>query len=283
MPANRIALILGIICALIASVLVLNFVRENENKIRKAQEIFKMDVVFAKEFIASRTIISAEQVEIRRIPKDGVPPNVATKLAEVIGLPVKTDIIAGEPINLNRLVRKGEEAGLSFLIPPGMRAITIAMDEVIGVAGFIRPGERVDVIGTIEPKNSQTGSITWTILQDIEVLAVSQELTTPKQDTKKTENTENKEKAKLGTSVTLAVTPYQAQKIALSEEKGVLRLTLRPALKEAEVKIAPIRENNLIPYGVDTGVRATGQPRSQPQTRRVEIISGNKVDYVTVY
>lgn len=282
MPGNRIALIIGLICAFIASFLVFQTMQNNAKQLEEAKRIKKIDVVFAKVLIPARTRVTADQVEVRKVPEDGVPPNVATKISDVVDLATRTDILANEPVNMDRIVREGEDAGMAFLIPPGMRAITIAVDEVIGVAGFIRPGERVDVIGTIELKNSQTGSTTWTVVQDVEVLAVSQEMTAAvREDRAQNNNDEEKEKARLGTSVTLAVTPYQAQKIALSEERGSLRLTLRPALKEPEVKVAPVRESGLIPFGADPGVR--GQPGAAPQTRRVEIISGNKVDYVTVY
>ena len=149
------------------------------------------------------------------------------------------------------------------------------------MAGFVKPGERVDIIGTMEPKESQNGSVTWTVLQDVEVLAVSQEMNAPVKESKK-DNKNND--PKLGTSVTLAVTPYQAQKVALAEEKGVLRLTLRPALKELNVTVAPVRESSLIPSSTGGGgFKAPVTPITRVKPRRqIEVISGNKTVIVTV-
>lgn len=270
MPGNKTALIVALICASIASVLVYQTMKQNSKP--KVIEVPKTAVVCAKAFIPARTIITQDQVEVKSIPQEAVNKDSALKLEDVVGLVTKSDLIQGEQINLNRLLRKGEQVGLSFMIPPGMRAITIAVNEVAGVAGFVKPGERVDVIGTLDSQNTE--SVSWTVVQDVEVLAVAQDMGEPVKD-----NKNQAKDAKVSTSVTLCVTPYQAQKIALAEEKGALRLTLRPALSEEQINVAPVRSSGLIP----SGTRVSGGTKTQPSTtRKVEVIIGSKSQTVTV-
>lgn len=270
MGGSKTALMLALICALIASVIVYRIVQEKSKP--QLVAIPKTTVVYAKTAISARTTISAEQLELRQIPKEAVGTDSALALQDVIGLITKSEILPGEQLNLNRLVRKGDPVGLSFLIPSGMRAITIAVNEVVGVAGFIKPGERVDIIETLESGSS--GSISWTVLQDVEVLAVSQDMVSPARDVKVGLASKQAD-PKVGTSVTIAVTPLQAQKVALAGEKGVLRLTLRPVLKEAELLIPPVREYNLLP-----SYPSSSSTQSQ---KRIEIISGSKSQIITVY
>ncbi|HOJ77793.1 MAG TPA: Flp pilus assembly protein CpaB [Bacillota bacterium] len=278
MPGNKVALGLALICALIASIIVYRIMKQNDQP--QVVEVPKVPVVYAKATIPARTVISAEQLEIRQIPEDAVIPDSYSKIDELVGLVTKAEIVQGEPINKNRVLQKGQTMGLSFVIPPGKRAITISINEVIGVAGFVKPGERVDLIGTIEPKDSGSGSVSWTVIQDVEVLAVAQEMGEPVKDEKKDAK---KTEPKLATSVTLAVTPLQAQKIALAEEKGVLRLTLRPLLREEELNLLPVSESNLIP-GRPTPPRPATPAEPQPQIpkRTIEVISGGKSQIITV-
>lgn len=288
MPGNKVALVLALICASVASFIVYKMIKSNSQP--KTVEIPKTAVVIAKTAIPTRTVITEDQVEIKMVPKEAVNPGTALKLDEVVGLITKNDILEGEQVNTNRLVKKGEKIGLAFIIPPGMRAITIAVNEVAGVAGFVKPGEKVDVIGTMEPKKSEEGTVGWTVIQDVEVLAVAQDLgDIPKTDQKDTNAPNSKEQGKVGTSVTLAVTPDQAQKIALAEERGVLRLTLRPAVQEAEVKLNPVKESQLIPYQVaprppvrDIPSTVT-VPAPTPRGKQIEVISGGKSQIITVY
>jgi pilus assembly protein CpaB len=266
-------LILALICATGASSLVYRFLKSATGP--KAIEIPKANLVFARTTIPARTQVAAEQLEVRQVPREAVAPDMVQKVEEIVGLIAKTEIIQGEPVNINRLFRKGDQMGLSSIIPEGMRAITIPIDEIIGVAGFVKPGEKVDLIGTMQPQWSKE-SISWTLLQDIEVLAVSQEMGVSNQGYGL--GNSQSVKAKVGTSVTLAVTPVQAEKIVLSKEKGALHLTLRPVLKEAEQDIPAVRESNLIPG--DKPRSASGKKKSTKQV--IEVINGAKSKFVTV-
>jgi pilus assembly protein CpaB len=271
---KKTALIIALICASIASLIVYRTI--NEGSKAKITEVPKTRVIYAKTTIPARTVVTTEQLEVRFIPKEVINQDSALKIEDVVGFTTKSEIIQGEQVNLNRLVRKGDNVGLTFIIPPGMRAITIPVNEVLGVAGFIKPGEKVDLIGLLQPKNGGD-SISWTLLQDIEVLAVSQDMGNLNKDAKNSMTPQTAD-AKVGTSVTLAVTPFQAQKIVLSAEKGTIHLALRPALKEAEQNIPLIRESNLLPIS-----KSTSPPRKTPSPKRVvEIISGGKSRFIMV-
>jgi pilus assembly protein CpaB len=269
---NKTALILALVCAAIASIIVYHSIKEGSRP--KIIETPKIGVVFAKITIPARSEVSADQLEVRIISKEAVNQDSALKIEDVVGLTTKAEIIQGEQVNLQRLVHKGDNVGLSFLIPPGMRAVTIPVNEVLGVAGFIKPGEKVDLIETLLPKNSGE-SISWTILQDIEVLAVSQDMGNLSKDS----NNQQAADGKVSTSVTLAVTPIQAQKIVLSIEKGTIHLALRPALKEAEQNIPLIRESSLLP----SSKSPTSPKNIQHSSKRViEVISGGNSQFITV-
>jgi pilus assembly protein CpaB len=283
MPNNKFALVLALLCASIASFLIYKVIKESSKP--KMAVIPKTNVVVAKVIIPARSIVTVEQIELKAVPLEALSKDTAQKIEDVVGSITKSEILDGESINLNRLVRKGESIGLSFVIPQGMRAITIAMNEVIGVAGFIKAGEKVDIVGIVQSKTENT-SIAWTVLQAVEVLAVSQDMGTPANDPKNNNNTTSKvNEAKVGTSVTLAVTPLQAEKVALAEEKGSLRLTLRPVLKEKDLIIPPIRENNLVTgesSHKSTTIRNTSV-NIEPVKQRIEIISGANTQILTVY
>ncbi len=302
MPGNKIALILAFICAAIASVIVYNTLKEGSKV--KVIESPKKPVVFAKTNIPARSVIDGDQLEIRMIPEEAVGSNAATKIEELTGLITKADLIQGEQVNVNRLVKVGEKIGLSFVIPPGMRALTIAINEVVGVAGFIKIGERVDIIGTLEPKDSPVGTISWTVAQNLEVLAVSQEMGDPVIKAEETESAKKKKgtkrpqkaEAKIGTSVTLAVTPQQAERIALAGERGVLRLILRPVLEEPLLDIPPIDEmtiftqNDLPKPSISPSPSPTKVTRvrrikrrsiiKKRPVRRIEVVSGPEIKVI---
>jgi pilus assembly protein CpaB len=235
----------------------------------------KVSVVFAKTAIPARSVVTTGQLEIRLIPSEAANQDSARKLQDVEGFTTKSEIIQGEQVNLNRLFRKGENTGLSYLIPKGMRAITIPVNEVLGVAGFIKPGEKVDLIEILHSKDNGDG-IAWTLLQDIEVLAVSQDMGYPNQD--KSASNPQAAEAKVGTSVTLAVTPIQAQKIVLVAEKGIIHLTLRPAVKESELYIPVTKESGLLPANRSYSTT----PKTQSSKKVIEVISGGKSQFISV-
>ena len=133
-----------------------------------------VSVVAAKSAIAPRTRLTRDLVYVREIPEEVVHPKTVRDIDSVVGLIAKYEILEGEPIMLDRLYGEDERIGLVSSVPNHMRAVTVPVDEVVGVAGFVKPGDKVDIIVTASGV-SQTGDVAFTVLEDIEVLAVAQE------------------------------------------------------------------------------------------------------------
>ncbi|MEF1187322.1 Flp pilus assembly protein CpaB, partial [Vibrio sinaloensis] len=139
----------------------------------------------------------------------------------ILGQVVATTIFPGEVLHQNRLAVPGEGSTLASLIPENKRAVTIRVNDVIGVAGFLLPGNRVDVLNTI--KYSATSANTVTVLKDIKVLAVDQTART------------KENKPIIVRAVTLEVSPKDAEKLLTARSKGEIQLTLRNPHEEEKV------------------------------------------------
>ncbi|WP_206995100.1 Flp pilus assembly protein CpaB [Trinickia mobilis] len=151
-------------------------------------------------------------------PTSSVPPGSFTDVKALDGRVVRTSLARGEPVLESKLAPLGTKGGLSAVINDGDRAITVRVNDVIGVAGFALPGNYVDVIvNTQQPesKNDQQQSISKIVLEKILVLAVAQQVS--RDDTQ----------PKVVNAVTLEVTPDQAEKLDLARSVGTLSLVLR--------------------------------------------------------
>src|SRR5262245_38302139 len=129
------------------------------------------------------TTLTADLVKIQQYPKELVPPGSITRLEEVIDRVTDTHLVRNEPVLENRLAPKGAGRGMAAVIPKGMRAVTIRTPNIAtGVAGFILPGNRVDVLFTIQSHkhdDASGGGSTKTITENVEILAVDQRIEAP--------------------------------------------------------------------------------------------------------
>lgn len=173
-------------------------------------------VVIALQDIPARTLISGDMVRVQAVPLGSRHPQAATRLDQVLGRVSTQPIIAAEQILTDRLFASAQESGLSYQLAEGKRAVSIGINSRVAVAYLIRPGDAVDVILAYELPVTRE-SHTAIMLQDILVLAVGNEL---KIGSKAASDAE---------TITLAVTPEQAEKIAWAENYGLIRLALRPA------------------------------------------------------
>jgi pilus assembly protein CpaB len=151
----------------------------------------------------------------------GAPAGAATRPQDVVGRGVITKIVAKEPILEPRLAPRGAGGGFQIMIPKGMRAVAVPVNEVVGVAGFVVPGTRVDILISGAPPNSPAnlGTLTKTLLQNIEVLSAGQ-------DFKK--DAEGKPIAVQ--VVNVLVTPEQAEQLSLASRQTAIQLVLRNPL-----------------------------------------------------
>ena len=173
------------------------------------------DMVAATQAIPVGSSIKAGEVKIVKVPVDIFPRGGMSRLEDVIGRPVISNVLLDEPILEGRLAARGSGMGLAPIIPPGMRGVSVRVNDVLGVAGFVLPGMRVDVLVTGRPLESK-GAVTTTVLQNIIVLSAGQTI-----------QAESRGQAINTPVVTLLVTPEQAEILTLASTEGHIQLDLR--------------------------------------------------------
>ena len=185
------------------------------------------NVVIAKVDIPVGSRIIAEQLTVAQFPRSVAPEGTYAKIDEnLVGRVAVTRIAAREPITESRLAPVGSAAGLSSVIPEGYRAMNVRVDDVVGISGFIMPNTLVDVVVTIDPPDggNQRERVSKIVLQNIKVLANGQNLDKPK----------NEKEAERVKTVTLQVTPEQAEKLALASSEGRLQLVMRNSIDQGD-------------------------------------------------
>ena len=194
-----------------------------------------MAVVVASTNVPRFSTLTLAQLRVREMPTDMVPAGAITEIDDAVGRAVFSGLVRDEIVLEGKLSAKGEGRGMATAIRKGMRAFTISTTTLAsGVAGFILPGSKVDVLLTVTRTGGQNdptgGGQTSTLLQNVEILAVDQLVKPPN---------ENRVDPKELRSVTLLVTPQQAAKLDLGQNKGNLHLTLRNPEDEAPAATRP--------------------------------------------
>lgn len=227
-----IALGLAVICGALAVWLTSQWLNAKAAEGQITQEKIPMtSIVIAAQDLEIGTLLSTDNLTLTEWPKSNVPKGAFEQIEAVAGRVAVTRLSAGEPLQAAELADAGSGAGLVALIPPGRRAMSIKVDEVSGVAGFILPNTYVDVISVDHKSNRETREAK-TILKKIKVLAIAQETTT------------EKGKAKIVKSVTLELLPKEAETLALHSILGSIHLILRNPLEmlsdEPPPEVAPV-------------------------------------------
>lgn len=179
----------------------------------------------------AQVIVAARNLELGMVLQDAdlktgewagaLPPGASANKADFVGRGVISAMYANEPVLNTRLAPKGAGGGLAAMIPPGMRAVAVRVNEVVGVAGFVNPGSRVDVLVSGNPPGGsrELGSRTKTLLQNLEVLSAGQDF---KKDAEG--------KPVQVQVVNLLVTPEQAEVLSLASNQTTIQLVLRNPL-----------------------------------------------------
>jgi len=223
----RAVIIVGILAVAIAAAaayFAYDFLKAQKKRADEA--VATEEIVVADKEIRIGTKIEGRQIKTAGWPKANVPQGaIKTKEAAVGRIALQT-IVAGDAVSEAKLVPKEGPAGiLTYKIPEGHRAITVAVNQVAGVAGFINPGNMVDVVLTLKPPG-KTDSMSKIVLQNIPILATGQVV-------------EKKEgEPKVVPTVTMDVTPEDAEKLAIASYQGKLQLVLRRVGDEEEAKTA---------------------------------------------
>ncbi|TFW31665.1 Flp pilus assembly protein CpaB [Massilia horti] len=203
--------------------------------------------------------LSPEMLKLAEWPADSVPKGAFTDPQQVGGRVLKNSVQAGEPVSEAKLAPAGTLGGLSALINEGKRAITVRVNDVIGVAGFALPGNYVDIIVSTQkdPPVNNSGAreqnISKIVLERILVLAVAQEVG------------RDETKPKVVNAVTLEVTPEQAEKLDLARSVGTLSLALRNQIDPAPAKTEGATKLTLLTDGLPPPPKAAPpKPAARP-------------------
>jgi len=205
------------------------------------------EVVVAKIDIPLGTTIVAEQLTTVPLPAGAIPDGAFNSAEKLVGRVAVVNVAAREPVTDFKLAPEGSAGGLSSVIPEGYRAMTVKVDDVIGVAGFLRPGAMCDVLTVIEQAGDmgKRNPISKIVLQNVKVLASGQNIDKPK----------DQREAEQVKAVTLQVTPDQAEKLALASTEGKLRLVMRNSIDQGDEQTEGVDKNKLL-----TGEHATPAP-----------------------
>ncbi len=215
MRRPTILLMLALVAAFLAAVVVYSALKNREAEMRKARSQ-SVEVAVAARDIPLGERIAPEAVKLARWPSEGVPKGAFTDVTAVVGSYAIGSFVAGEPIVRKKLATAGSARGvMPLMIPPGMRAMSVPVDEVSDIAGFVKPHTRVDVLVVISGGGPGDKPVAKIVLQNVEVLAIAQQIE------------KKKDEPEIVKVVTLMVTPHQAEKLGLASREGTLRLAMR--------------------------------------------------------
>lgn len=232
------------------------------------------DVIVAANDLQVGSKLQDGDIRMVKVPTSVLPPNYFRLKSQVLGRGVILPVQKGEFILPSKLAAENAGSGLPSLIPAGMRAVSVRVNEVVAVAGFVVPGTRVDVLLTGNPTGGNEPQTT-TVLENVAVIAAGQKL----------------ERNAAGDPqstpvITLLVSPDDAQKLTLASSQGHIQLALRNPIDTKKEDIPAMKANglyrNLNPTAPPPRPRVAKAPKTEapapPSGYKVEVIRGNKVD-----
>jgi pilus assembly protein CpaB len=252
-----------------------NYVSSSSQGSSSTSAIPSKPVVVAASDLPMGAELTADDVKVIEWPASSVPAEAISDPKEAVGRGLVMNVVQYEPILPLKLASKEAGAGLPPVIPPGLRAVSVRVNEVIGVAGYVVPGTRVDVLTTINPGQQQTTMTSKVILTDVQVLAAGTKL----------DNTADKDKPVPVSVVTLLVNPDEAERLTLAASEGKIQLALRNPLDRSAPATRGVRPAVLL--GSEPATRVVPSPRAAATVARalptaeapqatVEIIRGDK-------
>src|SRR6266852_628546 len=230
-------------------------------------------IVAAIRDLPSGTTLTTKDVTTLDWPSNLVMASSFDKVEDVVGKPLLYPLVTNEPILKRDLGLEGSGIGISGKIPTGMRATAVRSNEIVGVAGFLYPGSRVDVMVTYTPPTPPGGSsgpVTQTVLQNVEVLTAGQTIEPDPQGKPQTVNV-----------VTLLVSPEDSQKLQLASSQGVIQFVLRSGIDQKSIDLRPTHLEQLASERAPAPPPAPGKkaPKKVAESKPVyilEIIQGSK-------
>ncbi len=234
--------------AILAAIVVFSALRNRESEVQRAMA-HSVEVVVAARDIPLGEKLQPDAVKLVRWARDGVPQGSFTDPQAVVGSFAKSQFVANEPVVVSKLFMGEKTSGvMPLLIPPGMRAMSVPVDEVADIAGFVAPHTHVDILAAVSGTGPGESSFSRIVLQNIEVLAVAQEIE------------HVKDEPQVVKVVTLLVTPSDAEKLALASREGTIRLAMRNYSDSKIIATNGVAMGDLMHNGATAAV-----PLMQPQ------------------
>lgn len=209
----KVLLIVALTLSILCGMMIYSFLKKNDKEIAD-----KTPVVVAAMDIAPGTEMTAEMVRLEMMPKELVQPGAMRTVKDAVGKRLRMGVNSGDQITSKRLNAMGNANSFVGTIPSDKRAITINVDDVSGVAGFIQPGCNIDIL-TVEGDGKSAATVGKLLLQDVLVLAVGASDMT----------SDNSKKVENAKTITLALDPREAVELRVAQQEGKLTMALRPA------------------------------------------------------
>ena len=268
MSRNR--LVIGLAVALVAGLFAAHYVHKQIQSARVTTSAPTGQIVVAAERIPVGARL--QRINLREVkwPADQRPKGSFARIDDCVDRPVITPLVEGEPVLEDKLLPKEAGAGLAVALPEGQRAVSVRVDDVVAVAGFVVPGTMVDVLVTGDVPGGNN-SVTKVVLEDIRVLAAGQKVEQDRDG-----------KPQTVTVVTLQVDPEQANTLTMASTEGKIHLALRNTIDTKEASPPPVYKTTLFSGGPPPAppsarrVAPAAAPPKAPEPYVVEVIRGDK-------
>ncbi|HXN26577.1 MAG TPA: Flp pilus assembly protein CpaB [Candidatus Acidoferrales bacterium] len=267
---NRNRMLIGLGIAIVVALFLSTFVYRAFQSASAIKPITTEHIVVAAQPLQVGTRVDASNLRLIPWPSGEPVAGMFTRIADCANRAVITPLAENEPILENKLAATQSGAGLPATIPEGMRALSVAVNDVVGVAGFVIPGTMVDVLVTGKVADNGHGgdqNITRTILENVKVLAAGQKIEQDREG--KPQNVP---------VVTLLVTPDDAARLTMASTEGKIQLSLRNTVDTRLLMPASVLQDSLFSGGAPAPKRATVAKYIPPPPSPyvVEVITGNK-------
>lgn len=270
---NQNRMFLGLAVAVVLAFLLSSFVYRQFKQASSVKPVVTQHIVVAAAPLQLGSRVDASNLRLIPWPADQPVAGMFTRIEDCANRALITPVAANEPILDSKLASKASGAGLSATIPEGMRALSVAVNDVVAVAGFVMPGTMVDVLVTGRVSGGTRGgedNITRTILENVRVLAAGQKIEQDREG-----------KPQTVPVITLLVSPEDAAKLAMASTEGKIQLALRNTIDSKKVEPPSVFEASLFsgavaaPAPKHTGaIKAASPPAPSPYM--IEVITGNK-------
>ena len=268
---NQNRMILGLVVAMVVALLLSTFVYRQFKQATIVKPLATQHIVVAATPLQLGTRIDSDNLRLISWPVGEPVAGMFTRIEDCVNRALIAPVAENELILENKLAPKEAGGGLSATIPEGMRAVSVAVNEVVGVAGFVIPGTMVDVLVTGRIAGTSHGgpeNITRTILENVRVLAAGQKIEQDREG-----------KPETVPVITLLVSPSDAGKLALASTEGKVQLALRNTIDSKKVDPPAVLEAVLFAGGPPPAPRRAGPVKPAPLPPPVyviEVINGNR-------